>query len=200
MLRPKLDMSEEVFAGALDFIRHFRRKGTQGEVLLSGVGESTLHPQLGAFARRTRAVLGPDVSLLLTTNGLRVDDALCADLALARAMVFLSVYEGAGPVVCGKQAGALPVLCRHGLLGTVTNQPAATPMSWAGQVDWPDGPKQPACAALADRSLTVFSDGRVSVCHMDARGDTVIGTVRDDPETFDAGVTSLCASCPQRPA
>lgn len=200
MKRPKQDMPEAVFVESLGLIRHFVKAGTQGRVQLECTGESTLHPRLGEYALRTRVVIGTERGLYLTTNGLLVDEQLCRLLAAAAVEVCLSLYRDGEPGLDGtlavKQKQASQMLERHGILRQRTNQPLATPMNWAGQVDWPDH-GGPVCPWLACGEVVVFSDGRIGPCGFDAAGVGILGRVGDAPETLHVRETPLCRKCCQ---
>lgn len=193
MPRAKLPMTEATWQAALRHVQAAVDAGTQGALNLAGIGESTLHPRLAAWAMEARAVLGPGRLLALATNGVAVTPELVAALVPSQIAVWVSLHrpEKAGP--------AVRWFAEAGLLRGVSADPVVAPMDWAGQVDWhtqyPVG-QRPVCEWLRDGWGMVAADGRILTCCTDGQGTTVLGHVTDPVGTvWTTGVQPLCATC-----
>lgn len=192
MPRPKVDMSMSDFLVALGWAKHFQEKGTQGEVNLAGIGESTMHPQFVEFLFRAREELGPKQVLLFATNGLLMTEELARAIAPANPRVYVSMHrpEKAGP--------AVHILRRHGLLQGISNDPALAGSNWAGQVEWDvTVPKGRPCGWVKGGKAFVMADGRISRCAYDSTGIGVYATLADDLTKFETSPYALCKGCDQ---
>ena len=190
--RPKVDMAWDDFRQALDWALHFQRAGTQGELNLAGIGESTLHPQFVEMLTEARRVLGPKQRLLFATNGLLMTEKLALAIKPLDPVVFVSMHkpEKAGP--------AVHILHRHGLLAGISQDPALSSTNWAGQVKWEvTVQKGRPCAWVRGGKAFVFADGRISRCAFDASGIGVFATLKDDLTKFQTSPYALCATCDQ---
>jgi len=190
--RPKVDMTREDFELALRWAKYFQGRGTQGELNLAGIGESTLHPDFVPFLFRAREALGPDQVLLFATNGLLVTQALVDAIAPANPRVYVSMHrpEHAGP--------AAHKLHRAGLLHGISQDPALQSTDWAGQVKWEvTVPKGRPCTWVRGGKAFVFADGRLSRCAFDASGIGVFGKLTDDLTRLATSPYSLCRTCDQ---
>ena len=194
--RTKEDMTWETFEAALDLVKFFVRQGTQSELSLTGIGESLLHPRFVEMVARSRETIGPQRQLTITTNGLLLDDALCAELAPYRPAVFVSLHRPE------KAAFAVAAAKRAGIFALTNSQFVTQAFNWAGhQVNWTPMVCAPrvACEYLRAGWCVVLVDGRIATCCLDATGASVVGTVHDDPETLalapwgDARIG--CAAC-----
>lgn len=188
--RPKTDMDEPTYRAALDLVRYYVAQGTQTELSLTGIGEAALHPRFVEYVGWARAALGPDRPLTVTTNGLLLDDNLCAQLAPHKVQVFVSLHRP-------EKAGfAVEAAKRAGILAGVNASFATSAFNWAGQQkNWfVSAPKIP-CEYLRAGWGVIMVDGRVTTCCLDATGAGVIGAVWDDPETLMLKPYSLCESC-----
>lgn len=199
MPRPKIDMTDAIWARTLAWIRHFVAQGTQGEVNLSGVGEPTLHPHLARYCAELRDVLGPQGVIQFTTNGKTKDlDLLIRALKPSRPSVCVTAHHFhlAQPAAWAYHAA--------GLLRAVSCDPVLAPQDWAGQVECPTPnvtPTRHVCDLLAGGLGSINADGTFVMCCMDGTGETSRGTVFDDPMTTTITMQDwrLCASCWQRP-
>lgn len=195
MTRPKVDISREHLDAALSWVRHFVRAGTQRELHLNGIGESTLHPQFAEFVHLAREALGWDRKLHLATNGITFSKhpELAGAIAASKVEVSVSLHRPE------KATFALVALRKAGILGAVHCDAAVTGTDWAGQVpEWTPVVQTQTypCHYLALGRVAVLADGRISTCCMDATpGVTVIGTVADDPATATTHPTTLCRKC-----
>lgn len=198
LTRPKQDMAAETWQAAMRWLRHFVAAGTQGELVLSGTGEPTLHPRLAEMALEARQIIGPNRRLLTTTNGLAVTPELVAALVPSQIRVYVTLHRPE------KAEQAVWLLQQAGLFEQAVMDPVVGANSWAGQVDWPDrvnrgGDARPVCPWLSRGWMFVASDGTIYTCCY-ANGTTPprghvrfpVSAVR--PEPWD-----VCGACWQRP-
>lgn len=192
--RPKEDMSDDTFEAALDLVRHFVRQGTQTELSLTGIGEAMLHPNFLNYVERSRHAIGPNRMLTITTNGLLLDEQMANAIAPYRPAVFISLHrpEKAGP--------AIEIAKRHGIYAGHNNSFATSAFNWAGtQKNWYVSAPKIQCEFLRSGWCVVLVDGRVATCCLDADGSSVVGHVRDDPETLKlkpwGDAATGCAGC-----
>ena len=195
MARPKVDMTDEIWAASLAWVRYFVAKGTQGEVNLSGVGEPTLHPQLSQWCVELRDMLGPSRPILFTTNGRSLTADLVERLKLSRPRVCVTAHHAhlAGP--------AAALLQSAGLLRYLSFDPVLYPQDWAGQVVWAHPPQaRTACAILKYGLGSITADGLFQTCCMDGCHERIIGRATDEPGTpLRLADWRLCPTCWQRP-
>ena len=179
--RTQEDMAWETFEAALDLVKFFVRQGTQTELSLTGIGESMLHPRFVEMVAESRAVIGPNQPLTLTTNGLLLDDAMAAALAPFKPQVFVSLHRPE------KAAFAIVAAKKYGILGGSNTAFADSAFNWAGyQQNWTPMVSAPniKCEFLGAGWCVVLVDGRIATCCLDADGSSVIGHVKDNPETL----------------
>lgn len=171
--RTKEDITEANFRRALEWARHFERKGTQGELALTGIGEAILHPQFVEFVRLAREAL-PDNRITFSTNGLELTAELCAQLAPYKPEVYVSLHrpEKAGDAVDHARDA--------GILAAVNVAAATERFDWAGQMDELRQTAAPmTCDFLRLGWCVVLADGRITTCCLDATGAGVVGHVDD---------------------
>lgn len=174
-------MTWDVFEASLRLVDYYVRQGTQTELSLTGIGESLLHPRFLEMVAECRAVIGPERQLTITTNGLLLDDALCAALVPFRPAVFVSLHRPE------KAALAMVAAKKYGLLAGRNTAFADSAFDWAGyQKNWTPVVSAPKikCEYLRSGWAVVLVDGKIATCCLDADGSSVIGTVWDDPETL----------------
>ena len=179
--RKKEDMTDDVFEAALGLVAHYVRQGTQEELSLTGIGEAVLHPRFLWMVERARGVIGPERPLVITTNGLLFDDAMCAAVAPFKPLLFVSLHRPE------KAALAVAAAKKHGIFANINNQFVTAAFDWAGtQKNWTPMVSAPKikCEYLRSGWAVILVDGRVATCCLDADGSSVVGTVRDDPETL----------------
>lgn len=188
-LRPHEDMKWDTFKAALDVVRFFVRQGTQTELSMTGIGESLMHPRFFEAVAAARAVIGPHRDLVITTNGLLLDDEVCQALKPFNPQVFISLHrpEKAGP--------AIEAARRAGIFRGANPAPSISAFNWAGQVKWfVSAPRTP-CDYLKQGWGVVLVDGKITTCCLDATGGGVFGTVWDNPETLRMSPWKLCETC-----
>ena len=189
MSRAKEDMPETTFVQALGWARRFVERGSQHELNLAGIGESTLHPEFVRYVHLAREAVGPACTLVLATNGLLVTDDLAEAIAPTGIHVYVSLHrpEKAGP--------AVECLKRAGILAGVSTDPATAATDWAGQVKWHRSAEARPCMWVRGGKVFVMSDGRVAQCSFDGTGEAPIGSVFDDLHKLRCRPYRLCAGC-----
>lgn len=190
--RTKMHMDFSVFQLAIKWVQHFVNEHGQEEVNLAGIGESTMHPRFIEFLRYARLYLGPDIRIVLATNGVLMTDDLAMAMKPWNPDVFVSLHQ---PVKAGP---AVECLRRAGLLAGVSNDPSIAATNWAGQVKWHNSaqPNRP-CPWVREGKTMVMSDGRLTTCSFDASGIGVIGHISDDLTKIQTKPYSLCRTCDQ---
>lgn len=187
MARAKIDMDDLTYAKALLWARQM----PGDELNLAGIGESTMHPEFVRNVFLAREAVGPDVRLVLATNGLLMTRELAMALKPTGIWVWVSLHrpERAGPAIENLKAA--------GLLHGVSADAAIDSVDWAGQVKWHVSTRQKGepCPWVKPGRVFILSDGRVARCCFDATADDVIGTVDDDLTTLQTAPYKLCASC-----
>jgi hypothetical protein len=188
--RPKIDMSQETFAKALKWLVYFVEHLGQEEINIAGIGESTIHPQFIPMLKAVRLAIGPDVRIVMATNG----KAMTADLADAmkpwNPRVFVSMHQ---PVFAKK---AFDVLRRAELLDGVSADPTMFATDWAGQIkNWTVTANHGPCDWVRGGKFMVMSDGRLTRCSFDGTGVGVFGTLDDDLTQLQTTPYALCRAC-----
>jgi hypothetical protein len=182
-------MSLETFERALEWCKHFDQAGTQGELSLTGIGETLLHPEWRTLVRLAREAL-PSNFINFSTNGLTLDDDACKVLREHQIAVFVSLHrpEKAGP--------AIEAAKRAGIYAGPNASAATSSFDWAGQVDWEVSAPSAVCEWLRQGWGNVLVDGRISTCCLDAAAQGVVGHV-DDPIEQGAEIQPyvLCKTC-----
>jgi hypothetical protein len=191
--RPKVDMSWETFLRALEWVEHFVARGTQHELNLAGIGESTLNPEFPAMVAEVRRRFGSDFRIVLATNGVATTEEMVEKIAPFGPAVWVSLHRPE------KAAPAVGLYRKYGLLEGVSTDPATNGNSWAGQVDWPDTPGYVSpCMWLRYGLAMALADGRITTCCIDASGAGAVARVTASPVgVADLAPYTLCASCHQ---
>lgn len=190
--RPAVDMSRETFEKAVALAEVFVRRGTQNELNLAGIGESTLHPEFADFVRHARERLGRLTKLIFATNGIIHDEGMIAAIAPYRPVVYVSLHrpEKAGP--------AIELYKKYGLLGGVSADPSISANDWAGQVAWHNSGDKLSCQWINKGRVMVMADGRITRCCLDASGAGVLGHVETYTQlTEGTSPYDLCKTCYQ---
>lgn len=182
-------MTLETFERALEWCKHFEARGsTQGELSLTGIGETLLHPDWKTLIRLAREAL-PGNYLNFSTNGILLDDDACEHLAEHGIRVWVSLHrpEKAGLAIERAQ--------RHGILDGPNASAATSAFDWGGVVDWPVTAPSSRCEWLAQGWGNVLVDGRISTCCLDAAGTGVVGHVDDELGSARVKPYDLCSGC-----
>lgn len=192
MKREKTDMTDDIFDRSLDHAEYYYRRGTQKELSITGIGESTLHPNLIPFLERARQRL-PNLNILFSTNGL---PSFTEEIAIACQKFSIGVYISLHrPDVAGRTVD----LCKkYGIIRGVNSAAATNPFDWAGQVDWHVSAPSSICAYLQRGWAAVLQDGDVTTCCLDAEKKGIIGHVRDATGNFFVRPYSLCNACHEK--
>lgn len=179
--REKEDMTLEVFDVAMELVEHYVKHGTQGELSMTGIGESLLHPHFIAMCVKARRIIGPQRALVITTNGIGFTEEHAKELAKLNAWVFVSLHRPE------KATMAVEIANRYGILKGINNSFVTAAFDWAGyQKNWKPYVSAPniKCDYLAQGWGVILVDGRVTTCCLDADGSGVVGTIWDDPTTL----------------
>lgn len=193
MPRPKQDMDYETFEKSLRLARKFVEAGTQHELNLAGIGESTMHPDFVDWVKLARAAVGWNTHLVLSTNGVDFSDEAIEGIAATGISIWVSPHSPK------KAMPAILKLQEVGLFRGTSEGAWTSPVNWAGQVNWPSKPNTEGtpCPWLYYGRTTVFSDGRISTCCFDSDGSGVVGTIDDLLEGKELYVEPfrLCGPC-----
>lgn len=189
--RQAVDMSRETYERALEWVAYFIRKGTQGELNLAGIGESTIHPEFIPFVRMARNVMGPTGRIVFATNGIECSEEMVSELSALGARVYVSLHRP-------EKAGlAIELYRKYGLLEGVSVDPSINANDWAGQVKWTNSGQRFPCPWMALGWVAVLADGRFSKCCIDAQGIGILGHVNDPVGAIFTEPYKLCQSCYQ---
>ncbi len=189
MPRVKQDMTQDIFLRALNVANQYVAAGTQTELNLCGIGESTMHPEFIDFVWLARKML-PTVDLTMATNGVGLTEQMAQAMSDADMRVWVSLHRP-------EKAGlAVELLKKHGVLAGISSDPSLAAVDWAGQVDWFVSAPKMKCMWLNTAAAIVFSDGRLGTCCFDGQGtDGIIGHIDGDPATWFSKPYSLCKTC-----
>lgn len=188
--RAKVDITDQDFTRALAWADYFERLHTQGELALTGIGESTLHPHFVEYVAEARRTL-PHNRITIATNGLLFTDQLAGELAPYKPEIYVSMHRPE------KAQLALVAAERAGLETYLNTAFVAESFDWAGQVDWPVRIRKGAvvCEYLRQGWAVVLADARITTCCLDASGAGVVGTIWDPIGKASIQPYSLCGSC-----
>ena len=194
LTRPKMDMRRDTWLAALEWVRYYRRRGGQQELLLFGCGEPFLHPNFVEMVAEAREAMGPEPRILISTNAVAITPEQIAALVPLRLRIYVSLHR---PV---EQSEAIRALAASGMLLGVTTDPVTGSLSWCGQVDWPDigvkGAARLPCPHLQYGLLYAGSDGTLYACGY-VNGDApTLGHVSEAPHDLEVTPPGdLCAKC-----
>lgn len=193
MTRSKQHMDREVWDAAMRWVRWCINEGTQSELNLAGIGESTLHPHFADRLLEARDVLGPERDIVLASNGIPWTPEMIKRVAPARPKVFVSLHAPA------PAARNIQLLREAGILAGVTADPAMNPNDWAGQVNWIRPAYRMPCNWIREGWGFVAADGSFLTCCLDASGLSKLVSVFAPPHRIPVERWSLCAGCYQDP-
>lgn len=187
--RPKRHMTQETFARVLTHLAWLCKEGTQGEVSLTGIGETTLHPLFEEMTRSVREVIGSRRKLVMSTNGLTMTHELARFLADCNVDVYVSLHR---PEMAGRAIKMLnDAHCRHGHNHAFVD----SALNWAGQVEWQNTAPKSVCQYLQQSWVAVREDGTINTCCMDAHSKYPLGSVFDPVGSLKTMATDLCSGC-----
>lgn len=189
--RSALDMTMAHFLRALEWVKLFVRQGTQKELNLAGIGESTLHPAFAEMVLLARRAVGPTVTLTFATNGIGVDEEMVKKIAPAKPEVWVSLHRPE------KAARAVQLYKQYGLFVGHSTDPAMNANDWAGQVNWMNSGNRFPCPWLRWGWIMAMADGRLTTCCLDASGSGVVGHVDDPLGSVVLKPYELCKKCYQ---
>jgi hypothetical protein len=187
---PNQHMTLDMFAKVLAWCAHYDKQGTQAQVFLHGVGETTLHPEFPEVIRMAREAL-PGCDIGIATNGVALTDAHCEVLAEHNVWLNVSLHRPEKAGIAVERAR------RFGVLKFTNNAPVEAANDWAGNVNWHVSPQRAMCPYLAEGWAYVLVDGRISTCCFDAACEGIIGHV-DEVKRMDALTVApfkLCKTC-----
>lgn len=190
MKRDKIDMDINTYMFALDMVKECMKRYGQDEVNLAGIGESTTHPEFIDFLYKARITLGPNIKIVLATNGVNVTQEQINAMRDCDVWLWVSVHrpEKAKPTI--------DMAARAGILKGISLDPSVNAVDWAGQVEWEVTTNvRENCAWLEKGMGMVCSDGTITTCCFDGDGLGVIGHVRDKLDTLEILPYSLCYNC-----
>ena len=182
--RAKADMSMEVFEAALAWAQTFESP----ELSLTGMGESTLHPEFCTMLRMAREAF-PNTKLLLSSNGVAVTDEMLDTMRETNTILWLSAHR---PEIAGKTLQRS--IARRVMTG-INNNIIDSGFDWAGQVEWANMAPPHVCQYLTRGWATILQNGDVVSCCMDAGGLYPFGNIMDEVKPTHIGVMPLCKSC-----
>lgn len=194
MKRPKLDITDALFQRALAWIDHFVQAGTQnltGELNLSGIGETLLHPNVVEYVAEIRRKFGEGLQIIIPTNGLPLTDELARALAPHRPILLISMH------VPARAAYAVEIARKYGIFGDAALSPVTSPNDWAGQVEWMKPAYRLHCPWLYLQRGFVTSDGRIYPCCLATSDEGAVGSVEMVPEPIELHRWKLCGGCYQ---
>lgn len=189
MKRPKEDMEWSTFLKAMELVKQFSDKGTQGELSFTGIGESTMHPRFPEMLRLARMML-PHNDIVFSTNGLPTFTEHVAQTCKENGIgVFISLHR---PEVAGK---TLELCKKYGIARQINTSAATSSFDWAGQVDWFVSAPKIACAYLRDGWGVILFNGKITSCCIDSEEKGVIGDVDTPFSELMIQPYELCKSC-----
>lgn len=189
MKRAKADMLQWAFDATMQHLQHYVDQGTQGEVSLTGIGETLMHLAFKPWARVVRQVIGPTRKLVISTNGLLMTKDLAEFMASLDMHVYVSGHrpEKAGPAIELLKAAGCKVGANTAFMDNA--------IDWAGQVEWFVSTDAHMCSYLQKRWAAVRQDGSVNTCCMDAESLAPIGSVFDEVGSLRTWATDVCKGC-----
>jgi len=185
-------MDWATFGAAIDWVNHYAKKGTQQELNLMGVGESTLHPELIEMVRYAKTHLPFKQVLHISTNG----NTLTPDMAQALKTAGITRMHVSGHKP-RSIARALRILADANIPTNYSVDFMTRPNNWAGQVDWFESRDSYPCPWLHNGQVAIFSNGNIVRCCIDAFEKGVLGTIDDDLTKIDVVPFELCETCHQ---
>ena len=192
--RPTGFMDMDIYKRALEWVKHFTRQGTQREINMHGIGESTMHPDFIEMTRMARDVVSMGGDLTLATNGNHLTDRMMIDMIDA-GMTHINL-TGHKPRTI---KNAVPLLNKYSksIKSNINMDFALIPNNWAGQVEgWVETVEYKLfCGWLDKGRCMVYSDGRITSCALDAHAQGIVGDVWSEPGSLGVEPFKLCETC-----
>lgn len=162
-------MPMETFEKAVDLVKYFTDQETQGELTLSGLGESLLNQDCSKmidYAKKTITSISMDINTDIKLATKETVDSLKA--------VGISEVKNEG--------------YKHSIL--------FDPVKWALEsnfnIRYNDGP----CPWISNGEVMIAWNGDVRNCFLDAKGESVkVNIMKDDITKYDVGHFGLCDRC-----
>ena len=185
-------MSQDVFEATMEWVNHFAKDGTQGQLNLFGVGEPLLNKNIVSFVRKAREAMPMFGHIRINTNGKLLTPELADDLKEA-GITDIHVTDHDARVT----VRALRILRDAGIHHMTNRDFVNGANNWAGQIDWtPQIDYKLKCPWINRGEVMVMADGDVTRCCLDAFGEGVIGNVLiDDVSEMNVTRFSLCEPC-----
>ena len=92
LTRKKEDMSEETFLKCINAVHFYAKQGTQQELWLHGLGESTIHKNFIDFLDLSRQLL-PNLPIRVSTNAVGVTEDVAKALKHYKIPVHISLHR-----------------------------------------------------------------------------------------------------------
>jgi len=199
--RPVGLMTMDTFEHVLEWIRYFVRQGTQGQVNMYGVGESTLNPLLPDMIRAVRDIVPYRHQVHLNTNANWVDKT--TTYVTEKEIEYALSLKNAGitqiDITAHNHFNTAKAWRIFGIVeipSKISFDVITRPNNWGGQVDWFE-PIYDAgfCPWIYKGQSNIMWDGGINQCCLDAFGNHIMGTVYDEPHDIEAVPYELCKSC-----
>lgn len=178
----------DTFIRTLQWAKHYQDMGTQGEISLTGIGESFMHPNIVDMIAMTREAL-PFNEIVIATNGILLNNEICEKISKYKPKIYVSLHrpEMAGPAINAAR--------KAGLWVDVNASFVTDSLNWAGKVDWYVSAKNILCDFLLRGWAVVMMDGRITTCCLDSTGEGMIGNINDEIGMAQMIPYSLCSEC-----
>jgi len=183
-------MDVEVFKIAIGWVRHFVKHGTQKELNLFGVGESTLHTELVSMVEYAKLKLPVALPIHLNTNGKLMTQELA--VGLKRAGISHIDITGHDAYITAR---TIKIFKDVGIEGQLSFDFITQPNNWAGLVDWFEPDYSYPCQWLRDGQVMIMSSGDVTTCCIDAFGEGIFTHVGKDITQAYSQPHKLCDGC-----
>lgn len=183
-------MSMKTFNKAMEWLKHFCDQKTQMEVNLFGIGEPTMNPHIVEMVKLARNTIYIDGKVHLNTNG----NTMTMEMAQALKDAGITDIDitGHNPRSVAK---TIRIFQQVGIDGKLSIDFMTSPNNWAGQVDWFEPQYTMPCRWLARGEVMILSNGDVTTCCLDSRGQGVITNVFEDITKADMSPFNLCKTC-----
>jgi len=187
-------MTWDIFEKTVEWVKVLCENGTQREVNLFGVGESTLHPDLVPMIKYAKEKIPFRIPLHMNTNGILITKELA--IRIRDAGINHIDITGHDHYHTAK---TIRIFREVGIVGELTYDFVTRPHDWAGQVDWFEIDKTVydpgVCPWLGYGQVMVMSDGNITNCCIDAFGQGIFGHVNEDITKLEVLPFELCKKC-----